>query len=260
MIPIGKKLRLNNQKSSKSSTSSTQNNVKLLTLDEQIALLEQGLENDNESDDDNSSDDNDNNSDNNIDSPLVQGDSNLIIEKDEKGNISRLVSNTFDRIEPLPPQYLPIPLPLSKRKKIDNNKDIDDKLKKKSKKKSNSNDTNNNDDTTADAQQQQQQRRSGLENTIREMLSNYQPLSGEKIPFYCRICRYQGSNILEFNNHRNSEEHNIAVKIELKLSYCKSCQKQLSSPAQLKEHLQARPHKERLYELKQKTGQAKKYS
>ena len=254
MIPIGKKLRLNNQ-SSKSSTSSTQNNVKLITLDEQIALLEQGLEN--ESDDD-SGDNNDD--DEEIDSSLVQGDSNLIIEKDDQGNISRLVSNTFDRIEPLPQQYLPIPLPLNKRKKIDNNKDIDDKPTRKSKKKSNTTTTDTDNNTATDAQQQQQQRRSGLENTIREILSNYQPLSGEKIPFYCRICRYQGTNILEFNTHRNSEEHNLAVKIELKLSYCKSCQKQLSSPAQLKEHLQARPHKERLYELKQKTGQAKKYS
>jgi hypothetical protein len=34
---------------------------------------------------------------------------------------------------------------------------------------------------------------SGLEATVMDMLRNYQPASLEKLPFYCRICRFQGA-------------------------------------------------------------------
>ena len=226
MIPIAKliKSRKNKEKSS------NENQSKILSLDEQIALLENSLESDDDSD-------------------IEDSYENIIAQKDENGNIVKFLSaSNFERIQPLPKEYLPdLPPPsnIKRRKSIENNDEP--KLKKKKRKKEKNDDGISNDE---------EKPQNGLEATYREMMRNYQPLSGEKIPFYCRICRFKGESLLEFNTHKNTSEHQLASDIELRMSYCKLCRKQFTSPAQLREHLMAKPHKEKLKFVQEKQLQA----
>ena len=88
--------------------------------------------------------------------------------------------------------------------------------------------------------------KSGLEKTVAELLKNYQPSSSERRPFWCRICRFQGTSELDLMDHRKSEFHVVASKKERKLSFCKLCKIQFTSPDQLKEHLNGAKHKAKL--------------
>lgn len=67
-----------------------------------------------------------------------------------------------------------------------------------------------------------------------------------RLPFYCRPCATQFANLQEWEDHRATDAHKEATRLERKASYCKLCRKQLTSPLQLKEHLKSRPHRERL--------------
>ena len=89
----------------------------------------------------------------------------------------------------------------------------------------------------------------GLEQTIVEMLRNYEPTSAERKPFWCRICRFQGTCIKEYEDHMKSELHKKAKRIERSLSTCKLCRKEFTSPDQLREHEKGKAHKERLKSL-----------
>jgi hypothetical protein len=100
---------------------------------------------------------------------------------------------------------------------------------------------------------------SGMEATIREMLRGYEPSSSERKPFWCRICQFQGSCEQDFFEHRASEFHKLASKMEAKMSYCSLCRKQFTSPAQLKEHLDAKTHKDRLARVQESQGRAKNF-
>ena len=77
------------------------------------------------------------------------------------------------------------------------------------------------------------------------MLRNYKPTSSERRPFWCRICSFQASNEQEFLQHRASEIHQLATQQERKMSKCKLCRKEFTSPEQLKEHLKGKAHTER---------------
>lgn len=99
--------------------------------------------------------------------------------------------------------------------------------------------------------------KSGLEKTVMEMLRNYQPSSSERRPFWCRICRFQGSSEEELMSHRDSEFHVLASQKERKLSYCKLCKIQFTSPDQLKEHLRGAKHKSKLEYAMQNQHKAK---
>mmetsp|Transcript_17920 Transcript_17920/g.29976 ORF Transcript_17920/g.29976 Transcript_17920/m.29976 type:complete len:236 (-) Transcript_17920:89-796(-) len=99
--------------------------------------------------------------------------------------------------------------------------------------------------------------KSGLEKTVMEMLRNYQPSSSEKRPFWCRVCRFQGSSEEDLMTHRGSELHQIASQKERKMSFCKLCKIQFTSPDQLKEHLRGSKHKARLDKAIQNQGRTK---
>lgn len=98
---------------------------------------------------------------------------------------------------------------------------------------------------------------SGLEKTVRELLMNYIPQSVEKKAFFCRICRVESVCIDSFELHKLSELHDIAAKMEKKMSFCSLCRKQFTSPAQLKEHIQGKGHKDYLVVIKEKQLQQK---
>lgn len=99
----------------------------------------------------------------------------------------------------------------------------------------------------------------GLKKAVHSLLQNYIPRSNERLPFYCRVCNIQSSNIEEFNMHKQTEIHQLAIKEEKKAAYCRICRKQLSSIAQMKEHLQAKPHKEKVDFMVSKTRNSKKF-
>lgn len=87
---------------------------------------------------------------------------------------------------------------------------------------------------------------SGAEKTIREMLRNYKSSGGERKPFWCRVCKFQGHDEASLLEHRETEFHKLAVSIETKMCYCKLCRKQCVSLEQLKEHLGGKLHKDTL--------------
>jgi hypothetical protein len=91
---------------------------------------------------------------------------------------------------------------------------------------------------------------SGLEEAVREVLSEYVARSSEKLPFYCRVCAKQYTNEKEFFDHKGGDFHMAAVEMERKASFCKLCRKQFTSPVQLKEHVSSRPHRERLQKVR----------
>jgi Zinc-finger of C2H2 type len=139
-----------------------------------------------------------------------------------------------DRIEPLPSKFLP-----SKRtNKISKNSGTH--LSPSSKKPRNKDTTLSKSTSSMDA----------LESTVKEFLTGYVARSSERLPFYCRVCAIQCQSIDEFERHKETEFHNVAVAAERKLSYCKLCRKQLTSPVQLKEHLTSKPHRERMDKVK----------
>ncbi|CAE7556400.1 unnamed protein product, partial [Symbiodinium microadriaticum] len=90
----------------------------------------------------------------------------------------------------------------------------------------------------------------GLEKTVNELLRHYVPASLEKKPFYCRVCRFTGTDLGDLEKHKASELHALATVKERKLSFCKLCRKQFTSPDQLKGHLKGRPHIERLEKMR----------
>ena len=88
--------------------------------------------------------------------------------------------------------------------------------------------------------------RSGLEETIMEMLTNYEPTSAQHKPFWCRVCRFQGASLDEYEEHMRSDFHRGAKQMERELSTCKLCKKEFTSPDQLREHKRGKAHREKL--------------
>ena len=86
----------------------------------------------------------------------------------------------------------------------------------------------------------------GLKDAVKEILGGYVARSSERLPFYCRVCVKQYDNEDEFFIHKATDFHKAAVNMEQKVSFCKLCRKQFTSPVQLKEHLLSRPHKQQL--------------
>jgi Zinc-finger of C2H2 type len=86
----------------------------------------------------------------------------------------------------------------------------------------------------------------GLKQAVRELIQTYQPKSSERLPFYCRYCQSQSNNYTTFVQHQTLVSHTHNVTLHNKASYCQLCHKQLTSPTQLKEHLQSKPHCDKL--------------
>ena len=90
----------------------------------------------------------------------------------------------------------------------------------------------------------------GLKDAVNDVLSNYVARSCEKIPFYCRVCLHQSESHEEFIAHKRTEFHKAAVQVEKKATYCNLCRKQLTSLVQMQEHLESRPHRQRMDDVK----------
>jgi len=144
-----------------------------------------------------------------------------------------------DRIEPLPQSALP----QNKRKmlkgidSVDNDEKYNNKRSKKQK------------------QQEKEEHKvsEGLKHAVQDLLQNYiRPSQIDRPPFYCRVCQHQSSSQSEFDEHRASEFHKVAVKEEQKKTYCKLCRKQLTSVVQMEEHLKSKPHRQKMDYVKNK--------
>ena len=95
---------------------------------------------------------------------------------------------------------------------------------------------------------------SGLESAVKELLANYEPKSAERIPFYCRVCKFQGDSVEALAAHRQEPLHIEAAQKERKVSFCKLCRKQFTSPPQLQEHIQGKAHRDLLASMMHKQG------
>ena len=55
---------------------------------------------------------------------------------------------------------------------------------------------------------------SGFDKTVFEFLQNYEPSSSSRKPLWCRVCKFQGGTLNEFNEHMVSSTHQEASQIE----------------------------------------------
>ena len=242
-------------------------NAHLLSIDEQIARLEAESTSGSDSSDSDSDDGSKrsvhskNRSVRQSSATSVKRDHNLLTEEtDESGQVIKLVSSlASERIAPLPKAYLPSSQCGTKSLKPGEIlKDTADVLREKkikadkkrariSKEKEDGNvDYEGGKRSKTNISTSSNTTTSGLEATVREMLRDYKPTGSDRRPFWCRICRHQPDDQEGMLAHRQTELHIMASKAEEKMSYCKLCRKQFTSPAQLKEHLTAKGHKERL--------------
>jgi hypothetical protein len=215
---------------------------KIMDIDEEIRQLEEDLaaDDDTTTSDDDDDDDSDDSGDNE-DHPHA-GDGGVI-------SLSKLVNDTID---PLPPSALP----QNKRRKLKgvDSTTVDDHIsssdKHKQRKRLNS--------TTSDTQSKQKQKQQhtvseGLKSAVQDLLQNYiSPSQIQRPAYYCRVCQHQSQTQIEFDNHRASEFHNVAIKVEKKATYCNVCRKQLTSVIQMTEHLKSKPHRDRMDYVKGK--------
>jgi hypothetical protein len=283
--PIGKQKHLFQKdgviKQNKSDTKS------LLSIDEQIAALENAVS-DSESDYD-SEYDNDSGTENN-EGIIIEKDEKhgLIVEKDKFGNIIRIASSVSkDYIAPLETKYLPAAFcskpSLAKNVNAsfdDNNesrvKFADEKNSKESQKLKEENKRKRihfesfSKEMVLEKNEKKKQKQierelknkniAEMEEAAKKALGFYVPRSSEKIPFFCRVCQYQGNSIEEFEKHKLSETHAVATDVEKKMSFCRICRKQFTSINQLKEHLLGNSHKEKLASMKLQNSANKKFS
>lgn len=70
------------------------------------------------------------------------------------------------------------------------------------------------------------------------------------------LLRCVSCSVEELSSHKKSELHRVGVEKERKLSYCKLCRKQFTSPEQLKGHLSGKPHQELLRKRMEDQGKA----
>lgn len=237
MEPIGLQLRKQKQKEVVGSSSSTDKKVSLLSIDEQIALLQSSIKpNDNESQSEDSSDDSDSMMGDDDDSSY--GSDTCQVVKDADGNIVRIISSIQERekIQPLSKEYLPAARCNTSSNTAEEGGNKTGKTRKRSIR-------------FVDEPTPEQVALSGMEKTVREMLSHYEPVSQDRKPFFCRVCSHQANSMEELEEHKQTEFHAVAVKVERNRSFCKHCEKQFTSPDQLKGHMEGKAHKEKVARL-----------
>jgi len=235
------------QEPSSSLSSSVKVEEQAVDLDEDIRRLEAELALQDDDDDDSSSSEDGGSI--NGDDKDTGGDDREPPENDAVWSFSE---SKHARIEGLPPSALP-----AARKRVLKSVDKDDDAatgdgRHKKKQKNDSKRSNNNNDDDDDAESAVS---NGLKAAVQELLRGYQPRSSERLPFYCRVCAKQYDNEPDFLRHRSEAFHKTAVVLERKASLCKLCRKQLTSPAQLQEHLRSKPHKQRLQSLQARQQQ-----
>ena len=217
-MTFSERMRRKRQSCSDSNKLRTEKNREI-DLDEEIKRLEAELNNNDNSSDSDSNDDEDDDEDDNFDDATNINNHGIIC----------LSSLSDQKISSLDKTLLPT----NKRKRL---KAIDEEEHSKKKK---------------------QTHGSGLKDAVQELLKGYVARSSHKIPFYCRVCAIQSTNIQEFNQHKQTALHKRAVQVERKACYCRLCQKQFTSPIQMKEHLSSKPHRDKMDYVKSKQRQRK---
>ncbi|KAL3782013.1 hypothetical protein ACHAW5_004532 [Stephanodiscus triporus] len=213
-------------------------------LDEEIRRLEEDLAADTSESDDENDDDDENGE--QIENGVESNKMAIHENDDSKRNYSQHDTDRIEysdgiiclsnldnaRIEPLPQNALP----QNKRRQL---KGVD------SKKRTRLNSSNQ--------PEQQHTISGGLKHAVQDLLQNYvRPSQLDRPPFYCRLCQHQSKSQSEFDSHRASVFHKVAVTEEKKSTYCKLCRKQLTSVIQMEEHLKSRPHRDRMNFVKGK--------
>lgn len=244
LVPISQALR--SEKKSSISQKNKLTSVKISLLDDEIAALEREIKND-EIDSSSGSDDEDD----------YEDHDGLRIKMDDRGNILKITSALSDeKIESLPGFMLPVAQCSRYHVLAKNFLDSEElKVDRPSTKR-----LKFFDESETSKSQEPPKKISGIEATVRELLKNYEPSSVEKRPFYCRVCKFQGQNLDEFNKHKLTEFHFVAVEVEKKISTCKVCRKEFNSPEQLKEHLKGLAHQSQMDYLKTKQISMKKFT
>lgn len=295
MKPIGQILRdrrkADNVSSLPARSKAVSFKVATVSLEEQIRLLEMELGDDGDGESDSASSDSDSDTDD-----ADNGEENMIYEKDNNGNIIRIVSKICEEaIEPLSVTQLPQPMcskgstqkasfkllkqlnPLSgptvrfaddNGGKLLTKEEIEtrrveyeiEKKRRAERKELKKRPRTEEEREKLELAEAKKTRISGLEKTVKELLTNYIPAALEKKAFYCRICRTESEDLESFESHKKSEFHNIAAKMEQKMSYCSLCRKQFTSPNQLTEHLAGKGHKDYLVIVKERQLQYKEMS
>jgi hypothetical protein len=227
MLPIGLQLR----KKMRQSNIAPEATVSLLSLDEQIAQLQQSKDS---SDSSSSSEESDGEGDSYVDSA---GEDEATSEgcelvRDRDGNIVKIVSSLAEqeRIKPLPASLLP-----AARCNTSNASEPGEKGSARKRK-----------IQFADEPTPEQIAISGMEKTVREMLAHYEPVSQDRRPFYCRVCSHQADSLEALEAHKQTEFHAVAVRLERNRSYCKHCEKQFTSPDQLRGHVEGKAHRDKV--------------
>jgi Zinc-finger double-stranded RNA-binding len=295
MKPIGQILRdrrkADNVSSLPAKDKVASSKVATVSLEEQIRLLEMELGDDSDGESDSASSESDSDTDD-----ADNGEENMIYEKDNNGNIIRIVSKICEEaIEPLSVAQLPQPMcskgstqkasfkllkqlnPLSgptvrfaddvggkllTKEEIETRR-VEYEIEKKrraERKELKKRPRTEEEREKLELAEAKKTRISGLEKTVKELLTNYIPAALEKKAFYCRICRTESEDLESFESHKKSEFHNIAAKMEQKMSYCSLCRKQFTSPNQLTEHLAGKGHKDYLVIVKERQLQYKEMS
>lgn len=230
--PIG--LQLRKEKAKGQDSKPAEKKVSLLSIDEQIALLQKSVKSG-----DGSSSGSESESESDYDSEEDGYDSEnsdaCRFERDEDGNIVRIVSSIQDkeRIAPLSAEFLPAA-------RCNTSNYVEGGTGKTRKRAIRFVD---------EGPTPEQIAISGMEKTVREMLANYAPASLDKKPFFCRVCSHQAGSMEDLEAHKLTEFHAIAVKVERTRSFCKHCEKQFTSPDQLKGHMDGKAHKEKVANL-----------
>lgn len=226
--PIGLVLR----KQKKQTQQANANKVSLLSIDEQIALLQRNTEGSGDSSDSETGSDEDDSEDYNSDYSQESG--ACMVERDDDGNVIRIVSSIQEKekIQPLAAEFLP-----AARCNTSNSSEGPKSSRKRSIR------------FVDEAPTAEQVALSGMEKTVREMLAHYEPVSQDRKPFYCRVCSHQAASVEELEAHKSTEFHAVAVKVERTRSFCKHCEKQFTSPDQLKGHMEGKGHKEKVAQL-----------
>ena len=257
IMPIAQRIRTKDDNTHQQLQSESNNNNKV-DLDDEIKRLEAELaaddssnsESDDDIEDDYESEDADDTS-NNKKKAISFGEDSIYKYSDGKQTTNSheadiggtgviCLSNVAnDRIEPLPQSSLP----QNKRKMLKGIDSVDD------------NEGSNNKRSKKQKQQDKEEHKvsEGLKHAVQDLLQNYiRPSQIDRPPFYCRVCQHQSSSQSEFDEHRASEFHKVAVKEEQKKTYCKLCRKQLTSVVQMEEHLKSKPHRQKMDYVKNK--------
>lgn len=235
-VPIAQRMRrqITQQTGKTEEENSEESNT--IDLDDEIRRLEEELAEEDSDDDEDLHDDDE--SDIQVDGDLESDGSKShdIIDDNHSNGIIRLSNLANDRIEPLPQSALP----QSKRrhlKGVDSASVPQEEPTNTKRKKRNQSHNEQGEHTVSE----------GLKAAVQDLLQNYvRPSQLDRPPFYCRVCQHQATSQSEFDMHRTSEFHKVAVKEEQKKSYCKLCRKQLTSVIQMEEHLSSKPHRDRM--------------